>query len=205
MQREIPARDSRILRGRTLERAIIDTGERTMRFVASDESVDRYGDIIRADGWQLEHFRNNPVLLWSHDTRQPPIGKVNEIQVIDRKLIADVQFMPPGKSAFADEIWAGVEGGFVRAVSVGFAPTGPINQLVDKAGNMTGFEFTQQELFELSVVPVPANPQALAVARSLGISPATQRQIFTADEGALARAAVAARRRTIDILRLRAG
>ena len=38
-----------------------------MRFVASDESVDRYGDIIRASGWQLDNFRKNPVLLFAHD------------------------------------------------------------------------------------------------------------------------------------------
>jgi hypothetical protein len=30
-----------------------------MRFVASDESIDRYGDIVRASGWQLDKFRKN--------------------------------------------------------------------------------------------------------------------------------------------------
>lgn len=182
-----------------------DPGSRRMSFVASDESVDRYGDVIRAAGWQLDRFRENPVLLFGHNTRATPVGGVEKIEVVGKKLIADCVFRPEGDSELADDVWKAVEGRFLRAVSVGFMPTGPINQLVDNTGNWTGFEFTAQELLELSVVPVPANPQALAVARSLGISEATQRLLFTADERASARVAAEQRRRTIDLLRLRAG
>jgi hypothetical protein len=35
-------------------------------FVASDESLDRYGEIILASGWRLENYQRNPVFQNSH-------------------------------------------------------------------------------------------------------------------------------------------
>ena len=122
-------------------------------------------------------------------------------EVVGTELIADCLFRPEGDSQLSDDVWRAVEGGFLRAVSVGFTPTGLINELVDSAGNWTGYEFTSQELLELSVVPVPANPQALAVAKSLGIADATARLLFTPDPRAVAQVAVEARRRSIDLLK----
>ena len=197
--REAPKLGALLRRGAMIK--AVDSKARTMRFVASDESVDRYGDIVRAAGWQLDNFRKNPVLLFAHDSRQPPVGQVPSIEVVGTELIADCLFRPEGDSLLSDDVWRAVEGGFLRAVSVGFTPTGPINELVDSAGNWTGYEFTSQELLELSVVPVPANPQALAVAKSLGIADATARLLFTPDPRAVAQVAVEARRRSIDLLK----
>jgi HK97 family phage prohead protease len=197
--REAPKPGAVLHRAATIE--VVDSKARTMRFVASDESVDRYGDIIRASGWQLDNFRKNPVLLFAHDSRQPPVGQVPSIEVVGTELIADCLFRPEGDSQLSDDVWRAIEGGFLRAASVGFTPTGPINQLVDESGNWTGYEFTSQELLELSVVPVPANPQALAVAKSLGIADATARLLFTPDPRAVAQVAVDARRRSIDLLK----
>jgi Escherichia/Staphylococcus phage prohead protease len=197
--REAPKPGALLRRGAVIK--AVDSEARTMRFVASDESVDRYGDIIRASGWQLENFRKNPVLLFAHDSRQPPVGQVPSIEVVETELIAECLFRPEGDSQLSDDVWRAVEGGFLRAVSVGFTPTGPVNELVDSTGNWTGYEFTSQELLELSVVPVPANPQALAVAKSLGIADATARLLFTPDPRAVAQVAVEARRRSIDLLK----
>jgi HK97 family phage prohead protease len=209
MNRETPALGNTIFRdkddGIVAVRRELSSNTRTMRFVASDESVDRFGDIIRAAGWQLEHYRNNPVLLWGHNSKEPPVGTVKQIDVRGTQLMADVEFLPAGKTQRADEVWGCIEAGALRAVSVGFSPTGPVNHIVDKAGSVTGFEFTQQELLELSVVPVPANPRALAVAKSLGLSPETQRLLFLPDPRTVVQAAAAARRRSIDLIRLRAG
>ena len=195
-----PPKQGAVLRRASIIKAV-DANARTMRFVASDESVDRYGDIIRAAGWQLDNFRANPVLLFAHDSRQPPVGRVTKIEVVGTELIADCLFRPEGDSELSDDVWKAVEGHFLRATSVGFAPTGPVNQLVDDSGDFSGYEFTSQELLELSVVPVPANPQALAVAKSLGIADATARLLFTPDPRAVAQVAVDARRRSIDLLK----
>jgi len=44
----------------------IDLEAKTVDFVVSTEDVDRDGDIIRSEGWELDAFRQNPVVLWAH-------------------------------------------------------------------------------------------------------------------------------------------
>jgi hypothetical protein len=41
----------------------------TLDYVMSDGTVDRYGDVIDPNGWDLGEFRCNPVLLWGHPGR----------------------------------------------------------------------------------------------------------------------------------------
>jgi hypothetical protein len=204
MKRAAPAPGERVFRGARGIELVAETvdGKRAMRFIASDESVDRYGDIIRAEGWQLEAYRANPVLLFAHNSHEPAIGSVERIFVEGTRLIADAVFDDNEANVRANVVWGLLSKGHMRAVSVGFAPTGKINELVDDKGRWTGYEFTSQELHELSVVPVPANPAALAIAKSFGIDAATARALFDDTWRASARAAFEQRRRNISIIRL---
>jgi len=158
------------LRGFTEALQDISEDERTATFVASDETVDRYGDIVSVDGWDLKNFRRNPVFLWMHSQYQP-IGQVKKIGVEDRKLLATVKFFDAGDSKMADDLWKLVKKRKLRAVSVGFTVKGDedIEAIRDVDERITGFRFLRQELLELSLVSVPANPNALQVARSLGL------------------------------------
>jgi HK97 family phage prohead protease len=208
-KRTAPKIGERIIRDGTIERSTAaGDGKRTATFVASDESVDRYGDIIRASGWDLSNFRRNPVLLWGHQSSQPPIGSVPDIRIEGTRLVADVEFRPEGESDLADDVCLGVKGGIISAVSVGFLPTAEPKYIwaaddPNHEGWPTGYEFVGQELLELSVVSVPANPQALALARSLALSEATQRRLLIFDERAVARVAAQQRRNQLTIARLR--
>jgi hypothetical protein len=75
-----------------------------------------------------------------------------------------------------DEIRALIDAGILKAVSVGFAPIESENI---KAGDpFAGSRFKRQALVETSVVTVPANPNALAIAKSLKISDDTVKLIF---------------------------
>lgn len=121
-----------------------------VRFVASSDSVDRDGESIRADGWVLDNFLKNPVLLWSHDAHSLPIGKVVNAQIDQNSLITDVEFAEK-ENPFAKMVSDLVKGKFLNAVSVGFMPLA-----YDNDGKMI-----KQELLELSVVNVPANQDAL--------------------------------------------
>jgi phage head maturation protease len=56
------------------------------------------------------------------------------------------------------------------AVSVGFMPLEQPNAIKDLEGRTTGWEFTSQELLELSAVSLPANPEALARMVSKGFA-----------------------------------
>jgi len=148
----------------------VDESEaRTIRFVASDETVDRYGDIVSVDGWQLSAFRRNPVFLWMHNYREP-IGQVTKIGVEDNQLIATVRYASPGVSQEADRLWRLTQDKVLRAVSVGFTVNSDEDwEYIRDENNdqITGIRYLRQELLELSLVSVPANPAALALARAL--------------------------------------
>jgi hypothetical protein len=58
-----------------------ESEEQAITFVLSTDDVDRHGDVISADGWVLDSCRENPVLLWAHDYRQPTIGRAAPVGV----------------------------------------------------------------------------------------------------------------------------
>lgn len=130
---------------------------RRRTFVISTSSPDRDNDVIEADGWQLANYQKNPVVLWAHDYRSLPIGKAIEVGLQGGKLVSTMEF---ADHDFANTVLRLVDGGFLRATSVGFRPEKySINE------DRRGLDFTEQELLEFSIVPVPANPEALIVAR----------------------------------------
>ena len=125
--------------------------------IASDESEDRMGEVIMQDGWVLDNFKKNPVLLWAHSHRETPIGKVTDIKIVDGKLMFSAQFA--GEiDPFSKKVWQMFKGGYLNAFSVGF-------MVLEMEGN----KFLKVELLEISAVPVPANANALVVARELGL------------------------------------
>ncbi len=146
----------------------VDGAERTLRFCFSDGSVDRMNDTIAAAGWDLADFQANPVALWAHDSSAPPIGGARNVGVEGDRLLGDIEFAPPETYAFADTIYRLVLGKFLRAVSVGFMPTRYAFVENDPERGF-GIDFLEQALLEISVCPVPANPNALQEARRKGI------------------------------------
>lgn len=84
-------------------------------------------------------------------------------------LVQKVEFADAATYPFADTVFNLYKGGFLRAVSVGFMPLEHPRAIRDENNDhVTGWEFTNQELLELSAVPVPANPEAVARAVSKG-------------------------------------
>lgn len=152
-------------------------GDDPLRYVMSDESVDRMGDVIEAKGWKLAHFKRNPIALFNHKS-DFPIGFWSDVKVEGARLVGRLNLLPAGISERLDEIRAAVEAGVLRAVSVGFSAT--------KAEPMGagGVRFKETELVECSLVSVPANPNALQLAKSLNLSDDAQEVIFgkSADE-----------------------
>lgn len=185
MKRREPAVGAIQHRGATGATAV--EGARIIRFVASNENVDRYGDIVRASGWDLNNYRANPVVLFSHQSRSLPIGKAVDIKVSGTELVADAEFMTADLSPEADTIYRMVKAGFLNAVSVGFKPTKKPNRILDANNEWTGgYEFVGQDLFEFSVVPIPALPSALAVSRSFQDADTYYRELERIAPGATA-------------------
>lgn len=148
-----------------------------MTFVMSDETIDRMEDVIEAKGWKLSNFRKNNIALFNHDYDKV-IGSWKNVRVENDRLVGDLVLAAEGTSPLVDEIRTLVEQRILKAVSVGFRPL-KYEWLKDDDGDETGgIRFREQELLECSVVSVPANPSALAVARSFGISAETRALIF---------------------------
>jgi uncharacterized protein len=158
----------------------IDEEARTIEFVSSTEKVDRYGDIIRVAGWKLDAYRKNPVFLWAHRSGEPPIGRCVDCKTEANPpaLVQKIQFADKQTYEFADTIFNLYKGGFLNAVSVGFMPLEMPKRIADQEGNGDGYEFTSQELLELSAVPVPANADCLARAVSKGFAAEDLRRVF---------------------------
>lgn len=145
----------------------IAEADRKLRFVFSDGTVDRAGDSIDPEGWEVDGFNSNPVALWAHDSYSPPIGRASNVGPSGGKLMGDIEFMAADISAFADSIFRMVKAGFVKAVSVGFIPLEWT--FVQDKDRPFGINFSKQELLEISVCPVPCNPNALQEAKAAGI------------------------------------
>jgi len=141
-----------------------------MEFVLSDATVDRYSDTIEPAGWSLAAFKRNPIALFTH-IGSFPIGTWTDIRVEGDRLMGRLQLAARGTSARIDELIGLVEQGILRAVSVGFVPQ-------KSEPHNGGTRFLKQELVEVSLVSVPANPAALAVARGLGTSEETMALAF---------------------------
>jgi HK97 family phage major capsid protein/HK97 family phage prohead protease len=149
------------------------SGENGMEFVLSDATPDRFGDVIDADGWDLVNFRRNPIALFNHDSNFP-VGRWENLKVIDGELRGQLRMAPPGTSPRIDEIRRLVDAGILKAVSVGFRPIASKPRSKSAPGEL----FLRSELVETSIVAIPANPNALAIAKGLKISRETQDLVF---------------------------
>ncbi len=134
-------------------KAFVEKVEGKLIAVASSEGKDRMGDVIRADGWKLKNFKKNPVLMFAHKYDQPPVGLAKNIRVEAKKLIFEPVFH--GITQLSKEVRQMYESvpPIMRAFSVGFMALE-----VDEEKH----EIIQQELLEISAVPVPANAEALS-------------------------------------------
>lgn len=145
-------------------------GSRTRRFIASDESQDRMGDVIRVRGWKFSEFEKNPVALWGHDSDGFPIGKVHDWtqeNEIGRPVLREsITYFSEAANPVSEAVLRMIDEGGLRAVSVGFVPLRaykPKNEAERKELNLGpyGVLYEEQQQLELSNCSIPANPNAL--------------------------------------------
>lgn len=142
-----------------------DADDRTLEFVGSTEKWDRDDEIILASAWMLDSYRQNPVVLFAHDHYSPAIGKTTSVSVNkDGELRFKVKFAEPEVYGFADTIYKLYKGGYMSAVSVGLLP---LEWTYGKTAEEPYRVITKAELFEISMVAVGANPDALVSSRGV--------------------------------------
>ena len=154
------------------ERGISTELSGTLTFVASTGAVDRHGDTVAPEGWRLDAYRENPVVLWAHDYRRPAIGRAQSVWRDGGALLARLEF---ADTEFAREVEGLYRQGYQQGVSVGFRPLRFEERRDARSGAFLGIRFLEQELLEISAVPVPANRRALMRDFPLTPTPLPQR------------------------------
>lgn len=149
----------------------VDENERSVTATITTSVVDRYKEIVLSKGADLENFLKNPVVLWVHNSHEPPIAKALWLKKSRNKIIAKIQFVSKEVSEFAEQIYQMYKSGFLKAFSIGFRPDfdeirAPKPDEIEKNPAWADARrvYFKWELLEFSAVPVPANPEALATA-----------------------------------------
>jgi HK97 family phage prohead protease len=133
-------------------------------FILNDETVlTSHGFFVRNAGAKLDRFKENPVMLDSHDDRCV-IGKWNNLVISGSQLKADTEFDTEDPDAM--KISGKVDRGYINGVSMGIIPLDA--ELIDVPGLGTQLVVTSWELIEASTTPIPSNKSALRLYASDG-------------------------------------
>ena len=139
-----------------IEASITKADDGSFIAIASTNSIDRHGEVVDNNGWELKAFKKNPVILWAHDHTEPALGisKKTWVEGVGKKAKLMIQPLLHDVTEKARAINALVEMGVIRTLSVGFKPL----------ESPDGVTFTKNELLEVSIVNVPANSDAMMLA-----------------------------------------
>jgi hypothetical protein len=153
-------------------------------FIASDETLDRYDEILVADGWRLDNYRRNPVFQNAHQYGDIifTLGRALLTEVRHGKLYQRVEFAT-GVNPMARIAFGLYQHRFLNAVSVGFIPIrwqegAPHSRAFPRSASAASGrgedapfrrKYLEQELLEVSAVGIPANPNALALGLKAGV------------------------------------
>lgn len=139
-----------------VEAALTKADDGSFIAIASTNAVDRHGEVIDNNGWELKAYKKNPVILWGHDHNEPAIGisKRTWVDGVGKKAKLMIQPVLHDVTEKARAVKTLVEMGVIKTLSVGFKPL----------ESPDGVTFTKNELLEVSMVNVPANAEAMALA-----------------------------------------
>lgn len=166
-------------------------GAAVIEFIASTGTVDRYGEIIEASGWQLDAYQRNPVFQNAHQYGDIlfTLGRALVTEVRGNTLFQRVEFAV-GVNPMARIAYGLYRGHFLNAVSVGFLPIRWENGGENSPWRRRHLE---QELVEVSAVGIPANPDALQMGLRAGaIERSDLRDLLDAISGVLQAGSAAA-------------
>lgn len=150
---------------------------RTITGIATTPKIDSYGDIVEPEGVQ---YRGPVNLFLYHNTTLPvgnvAFGKATKAGIPFTAKLPDVKEEGTVRER-VNEAWHSLKYKLLQAVSIGFKP----NEwsYMDESN---GIRFTSWEMLELSLVGVPANPDAMIqTVKSAGVTDDIVRQLRAMD------------------------
>lgn len=161
-----------------LETKEVDSERRVITGVATTPRVDSYGDIVEPTGVQ---YRGPVNLFLYHDTRLPvgnvKFGKPTKDGIPFEARLPDVKEEGTVRER-VNEAWHSLKYKLLQAVSIGFKP-------IEYAyiEGTSGIHYRLWEMLELSLVGVPANPDAMIeTVKSAGMTDVIVREIRDLDQ-----------------------
>lgn len=139
---------------------------RTIPFVFSDETRDSYGTVLPVKGWDLSTFNKMGVALYNHSSfGSDPDNVIGTARawVEGSKLIGEITFEKEDINPKAEKVFQKVLAGTIKGCSVGFRTMergewGKGEEAYD--GKKPTYYYGRRSLLEISVTPIPANPNA---------------------------------------------
>lgn len=139
---------------------------RTIPFVFSDETRDSYGTVLPVKGWDLSTFNKMGVALYNHSSYgSDPDNVIGTARawVEGNKLLGEITFEKEDINPKAEKVFQKVLSGTIKGCSVGFRTMecgewGKGEEAYD--GKKPTYYYGRRSLLEISVTPIPANPNA---------------------------------------------
>lgn len=144
----------------------IDADKRQIHFLCSDDSLDLYGEVVAhgAMAESLADFARNPILPVQHQYASATgtatiVGSWLKVWYTKAGLEGIAQF---ATTPLAEEYWQLYRDGHMRAVSIGFQALAHEFRDLEIGGVMRRTRVhLKARLLEISLVSLPANPNAL--------------------------------------------
>lgn len=184
----------------------IDTGKMSAEFIVSTVVRDRHGDIVEPTGClpHLKNYARNPRIFFAHRTEDLPIASARDPEgnlclSVDKEngLIRSTAWFH-GETPESELIFRLVARKELQAASIGFLPVKAaileceaVQEATEKGDIVMDFrntgnpimQFLEWDMIEWSIVPIPANQEALAAHLGRGhiegerITPAVRRAL----------------------------
>ena len=142
----------------SLETKSVDADKRVISGIATNAEMDRDGDIVEPLGVKFK----NPLPLLLHHRADQPVGTVRFKKATADQIEFEAtlpEIAEPGTlRERVAEAWQSVKAGLIRGVSIGFRPESADDMEPIRNG---GWRFKRVNVFELSLVTIPANAGAV--------------------------------------------
>jgi hypothetical protein len=93
-----------------IRKTLVNSGSDPNEYIMSDETVDRFGDVIEAAGWDLKWFKKNPIALFGHSSSFI-VGHWTDVRIEGTSLIGKLHLLAEHISPRIAEVAALVKAG----------------------------------------------------------------------------------------------
>ena len=163
---------------------IVSEADGIVDYVASNETLDSYNEVVAVSGWRFTRFAKNAPFVDSHNyySIEKLLGEVQRGWIEGKNLVERVRWAKDVENNKLAQLgWKMTLGGFLKAVSVGFFPVRYVRNggegwtqamqtlgIKPEDGAKIRYIYLEQEQIELSACIIGANPDALAKSYGAG-------------------------------------